>query len=193
MIDIPEWSLSPDFLTDINLDESGSIVTGMQNAAQTAGWSLNQNNVSLNIDLNTLVNLQNGIGGGRDAGSSNSSFVRSELEEGYYQADIDFYVDRGFLKTIRTGVKYRNSTLHRETGNTFFLDPNFDIAAGEASEQGITRFDSYQWNGGMPLAQNVFTSESNIVGGFDINQMPSIDWDKYRDMVTAEYVPYNTY
>ncbi|WP_024591188.1 MULTISPECIES: TonB-dependent receptor [unclassified Pseudoalteromonas] len=268
VIDIPEWSLNSDFLTDVNLDESGSIVTGMQydamasgiesdmqfpwmrgsyvreestsdtfdfnltyegdnfkarfvvgntkseggpeesweaaykssnagenataiqNAAQMAGWSLNQNNVSLNIDPNTLANLQSGIGGGRDAGSSNSSFVRSELEEDYYQADVDFYVDWGFLKTIRTGVKYRNSTLHRETGNTFFLDPNFDITAGEASEQGITRFDSYQWNGGMPLAQNVFTSESNIVGGFGINQMPSIDWDKYRDMVTASYVPY---
>ncbi|MBB1445143.1 TonB-dependent receptor [Pseudoalteromonas sp. SG43-3] len=268
VIDIPEWSLNPDFLTDVNLDESGTIVTGMQydamasgvendmqfpwmrgsyvreestshtfdfnltyegdnfkarfvigntqseggpeesweaaykssnagenaatiqNAAQTAGWSLNQNNVSLNIDPNTLVNLQNGVGGGRDAGSSNSSFVRSELEEDYYQADVDFYVDWGFLKTIRTGVKYRNSILHRETGNTFFLDPNFDIAAGEASEQGITRFDSYQWNGGMPLAQNVFTSENNIAGGFDINQMPSIDWNKYRDIVTASYVPY---
>ncbi|KAA1155906.1 TonB-dependent receptor [Pseudoalteromonas distincta] len=268
VIDIPEWSLNPDFLTDVNLDESGTIVTGMQydamasgvendmqfpwmrgsyvreestsdtfdfnlayegdnfkarfvigntqseggpeesweaaykssnagenaatiqNAAQTAGWSLNQNNVSLNIDPNTLVNLQNGVGGGRDAGSSNSSFIRSELEEDYYQADVDFYVDWGFLKTIRTGVKYRNSTLHRETGNTFFLDPNFDIAAGEASEQGITRFDSYQWNGGMPLAKNVFTSENNIAGGFDINQMPSIDWNKYRDMVTASYVPY---
>lgn len=268
VIDIPEWSLNPEFLTDVNLDESGTIVTGMQydamasgvendmqfpwmrgsyireestsdtfdfnltyegdnfkarfvigntqseggpeesweaaykssnagenaatiqNAAQTAGWSLNQNNVSLNIDPNTLVNLQNGVGGGRDAGSSNSSFVRSELEEDYYQADVDFYVDWGFLKTIRTGVKYRNSILHRETGNTFFLDPNFDIAAWEASEQGITRFDSYQWNGGMPLAQNVFTSENNIAGGFDINQMPSIDWNKYRDMVTASYVPY---
>lgn len=268
VIDIPEWSLNSDFLTDVNLDESGTIVTGMQydamasgiesdmqfpwmrgsyvreestsdtfdfnltyegenfkarfvvgntkseggpeesweaaykssnagenaatiqNAAQTAGWSLNQNNVSFNIDPNTLTNLQSGIGGGRDAGSSNSSFVRSELEEDYYQADVDFYVDWGFLKTIRTGVKYRNSSLHRETGNTFFLDPNFNIAAGEASEQGITRFDSYQWNGGMPLAQNVFTSESNIVGGFDINQMPSIDWNKYRDMVTASYVPY---
>ncbi|MGO3424140.1 MAG: TonB-dependent receptor [Pseudoalteromonas distincta] len=268
VIDIPEWSLNPDFLMDVNLDESGTIVTGMQydamvsgvendmqfpwmrgsyvreestsdtfdfnltyegdnfkarfvigntqseggpeesweaaykssnagenaatiqNAAQTAGWSLNQNNVSLNIDPNTLVNLQNGVGGGRDAGSSNSSFVRSELEEDYYQADVDFYVDWGFLKTIKTGAKYRNSTLHRETGNTFFLDPNFDIAAGEASEQGITRFDSYQWNGGMPLAQNVFTSENNIAGGFDINQMPSIDWNKYRDMVTASYVPY---
>ncbi|GEB71567.1 TonB-dependent receptor [Pseudoalteromonas carrageenovora] len=268
VIDIPEWSLNPDFLTAVKLDETGTIATGMQydamasgvendmqfpwmrgsyvreestsdtfdfnltyegdnfkarfvigntqseggpeesweaaykssnagenaatiqNAAQTAGWSLEQDNVSLNIDPNTLVNLQNGIGGGRDAGSSNSSFVRSELEEDYYQADVDFYVDWGFLKTIRTGAKYRHATLHRETGNTFFLDPNFDIAAGEASEQGITQFDSYQWNGGMPLAQDVFTNQTNIIGGFSINQMPSVDWDKYRDLVTASYNPY---
>lgn len=268
VIDIPEWSLSPDFLTAVNLDETGTIATGMQydamasgvendmqfpwmrgsyvreestsdtfdfnltyeddnfkarfvigntqseggpeesweaaykssnagenaatiqNAAQTAGWSLEQDNVSLNIDPNTLANLQNGIGGGRDAGSSNSSFVRSELEEDYYQSDVDFYVDWGFLKTIRTGAKYRHATLHRETGNTFFLDPNFDIAAGEASEQGITQFDSYQWNGGMPLAQDVFTNQTNIIGGFGINQMPSVDWDKYRDLVTANYNPY---
>ncbi|MEL0649301.1 TonB-dependent receptor [Pseudoalteromonas agarivorans] len=268
VIDIPEWSLNPDFLTAVNLDETGTIATGMQydamasgvendmqfpwmrgsyvreestsdtfdfnltyegdnfkarfvigntqseggpeesweaaykssnasenaatiqNAAQTAGWSLEQDNVSLNIDPTTLANLQNGIGGGRDAGSSNSSFVRSELEEDYYQADVDFYVDWGFLKTIRTGAKYRHATLHRETGNTFFLDPNFDIAAGEASEQGITQFDSYQWNGGMPLAQDVFTNQTNIIGGFSINQMPSVDWDKYRDLVTANYNPY---
>ncbi|KAA1153354.1 TonB-dependent receptor [Pseudoalteromonas sp. FUC4] len=268
VIDIPEWSLNPNFLTDVNIDESGTIVTGMQydamasgvendmqfpwmrgsyvreestsdtfdfnltyegdnfkarfvvgntkseggpeesweaaykssnagenataiqNAAQTAGWSLEQDNVSLNIDPNTLANLQNGVGGGRDAGSSNSSFVRSELEENYYQADVDFYVDWGFLKTIRTGAKYRHATLHRETGNTFFLDPNFDIAAGEASEQGITQFDSYQWNDGMPLAQGVFTNQTNIIGGFSINQMPSVDWDKYRDLVTANYNPY---
>ncbi|MEL0633950.1 TonB-dependent receptor [Pseudoalteromonas carrageenovora] len=268
VIDIPEWSLNPDFLTAVNLDETGTIATGMQydamasgvendmqfpwmrgsyvreestsdtfdfnltyegdnfkarfvigntqseggpeesweaaykssnagenaatiqNAAQTAGWSLEQDNVSLNIDPSTLANLQNGIGGGRDAGSSNSSFVRSELEEDYYQADVDFYVDWGFLKTIRTGAKYRHATLHRETGNTFFLDPNFDIAAGEASEQGIMQFDSYQWNGGMPLAQDVFTNQTNIIGGFSINQMPSVDWDKYRDLVTANYNPY---
>uniref|UniRef100_UPI003567B002 TonB-dependent receptor n=1 Tax=Pseudoalteromonas sp. TaxID=53249 RepID=UPI003567B002 len=131
-----------------------------------------------------------GVGGGRDAGSSNSSFVRSELEESYYQADIDFYADWGFLTTIRTGVKYREATLHRETGNTFFLDPSFDIAAGEAREGGITRFDSYQWNNGMPLAKDVFTSESNIAGGFNINHMPTIDWQKYRDIITSNYVPY---
>ncbi|MFP3458408.1 hypothetical protein R0J89_19355, partial [Psychrobacter sp. SIMBA_152] len=82
------------------------------------------------------------------------------------------------------------ATLHRETGNTFFLDPNFDIAAAEASKGGITRFDSYQWNDGMPLAQDVFINEGNIAGGFNINQMPGIDWDKYRDIVTSHYVPY---
>uniref|UniRef100_UPI003562FB9E TonB-dependent receptor n=1 Tax=Pseudoalteromonas sp. TaxID=53249 RepID=UPI003562FB9E len=182
VIDMPEWSLNPDFLTDVNLDESGTIINGMQfdaaasgvqgdmqfpwmrgsyvreesssnsfdvnlsyqgddfnarfvagntrakggpkesweaaykssnageqaatieNAAQHAGWQLGKNDVTLNIDPNTLANLLSGVGGGRDAGSSNSSFVRSELEESYYQADIDFYADWGFLTTIRTGV-----------------------------------------------------------------------------------------
>ncbi|MGE6448695.1 TonB-dependent receptor [Pseudoalteromonas tetraodonis] len=268
VIDIPEWSLNPDFLTDVSLDESGTIINGMQfdaaasgaendmqlpwmrgryvreestsntfdfnltyegdyfkarfvagntrseggpkesweaaykssnagenesrieNASQTAGWQINENDISLNIDPNTLANLLNGVGGGRDPGSSNSSLVRSELKEDYYQADFDIYTDWGILRTIKTGVKYREATLHRETGNTFFLDPNFDIAAGEASEGGITRFDSYQWNNGMPLAQDVFINEGNIAGGFNINQMPGIDWQKYRDIVTSHYVPY---
>ncbi|WP_350552290.1 TonB-dependent receptor [Pseudoalteromonas sp. 120-MNA-CIBAN-0494] len=268
VIDMPEWSLNPDYLTDVNLDESGTIVNGMQfdatasgaqgdmqfpwmrgsyvreesssdtfdfnltyegddfkarfvagntrskggpeesweaaykssntsenpttieNAAQNAGWQLGKNDVTLNIDPNTLANLLSGVGGGRDPGSSNSSFVRSELEESYYQGDLDFYTDWGFLTTIKTGVKYREATLHRETGNTFFLDPRFDIVAGEAKEGGITRFDSYQWNNGMPAAQDVFINQGNIAGGFNINQMPSIDWDKYRDMITSNYVPY---
>ncbi|ATC95086.1 TonB-dependent receptor [Pseudoalteromonas tunicata] len=268
VVDIPEWSLNPSFLTDVGLDESGTIVNAMQfdasasgvehdmqlpwmrgsyvrekstsdtldfnvtyegdlfklrfvaghtqsdggpsesweaaykssnagenastveNAAQTAGWSIDRNSVSLNIDPNTLTNLLNGIGGGRDPGSSNSSFVRSELAETYYQGDLDFYADWGMLKTIKTGVKYRKATLHRETANTFFLDPNFDIAAAQASDNGITRFDSYQWNNGMPLAKDVFTSEDNLIGGFSINQMPTIDWDKYRNTILTNYVPY---
>lgn len=270
VVDMPEWALNQDFLTDIALDETGKIVTGMgynaaasgiekdmqlpwlrgnyvdeestsdtfdfnltyegdnfkarfvagktkakggpkesweaaykssnagedqstiENAAQSATWSLSNDRVSMQIDPNTLDNLLAGVGGGRDIGSSNSSFVRSTLEENYYQGDVDFYVDWGIFTTIRTGAKYRDATLHRETGNNFFLDPNFDIAAGEASEGGITKFDSYQWNDGMPAAQDVFnrTGESNLTGGFNINLMPTINWDKYRDYINSNYVPY---
>lgn len=270
VVDIPEWSLNPDFLTGVTLDESGTIVTGMdysavasgvekdmqlpwlrgsyvdeestsdtfdfnltyegdnftarfvagktkakggpkesweaaykssnagegentvENASQTAGWSITDDNVSMQLDPNIVSNLLAGVGGGRDAGSSNSSFVRSTLEEKYYQADVDFYVDWGIFTTLRTGAKYRDATLHRETGNNFFLDPNFDIAAGEASAGGITQFDSYQWNNGMPSATTVFNSqgEENIAGGFNINVMPTINWDQYRDYIYSNYVPY---
>lgn len=270
VVDMPEWALNPDFLTGITLDESGTIVNGMdysamasgvekdmqlpwlrgsyvdeestsdtfdfnlsyegdnftarfvvgktkakggpkeswqaaykssnagegqsniENASQSAAWSISDDRISMLIDPNTLNNLLAGVGGGRDAGSSNSSFVRSTLEEKYYQGDVDFYVDWGILTTIRTGAKYRDASLHRETGNNFFLDPSFDIAAGEASAGGITQFDSYQWNNGMPQAQDVFNveGESNIAGGFNINLMPTINWDKYRDYIYSNYVPY---
>nr|WP_301003284.1 hypothetical protein [Pseudoalteromonas sp.] len=37
VIDIPEWSLNPDFLTDVSLDESGTIINGMQFDAAASG------------------------------------------------------------------------------------------------------------------------------------------------------------
>ncbi|MDF2178607.1 TonB-dependent receptor [Aliiglaciecola sp. CAU 1673] len=269
VVDIPEWSLSPNFLTDVHLDPSGTVVTGMdytvgaggterdmqfpwmrgtytreestsdtfdfnltyegdsftarfvgghteaeggpeenweaafkssnwgegdafvENAAQYAGWSLDDR-VSIYMDPATLTNLLSGVGGGRDPGSSNSSFVRSTLEETYFQADFEFHVDWGMFSKISTGAKYRDAELHRETGNNFFLDPSFDIEGALASGRGINVFDSYQWNGGMPLAQDVLNSsgEGNIAGGFNINLMPTINWDKYRDIILSNYVPY---
>ncbi|MEN3157969.1 TonB-dependent receptor [Alkalimonas sp. NCh-2] len=269
VVDIPEWSLNPNFLTGVTVDASGTIITGMDysagaggiendmqfpwmrgtyvrekstsdtfdfnfsyqgdrftfravagqtkakggptesweaaykssnwgegedsiiNAAQFAGWSLGDK-VSMYMDPNTLNNLLAGMGGGRDPGSSSSSFVRSTLQERYAQFDIDVDVDWGIFHTVRTGAKLRDAELHRETGNNFFLAPDFDIEAALASGRGITVFDSYQWNGGMPLAKDVFKpqGEGNIAGGFITNLMPVIDWDKYRDIILSNYVPY---
>lgn len=163
----------------------------IENAAQYAGWSLGDR-MSMYMDPNTLTNLLNGVGGGRDPGSSNSSFVRSTLEERYYQLDVDFDVEWGIFTLIRSGLKFRDAKLHRETGNNFFLAPDFDIEGALASGRGIDQFDSYQWNGGMPLARDVLKpeGEGNIAGGFDINLMPVVDWDKYRDIILSNYKPY---
>jgi len=164
----------------------------IENAAAYSGWAVQGNQMTMYMDPNMLNNLVGGVGGGVDPGSSNSSFINSTLEEDYFQADVDFDVDFSIFTTIRTGIKYRSATLHRETRNTFYLDPNFDIAAGEASENGISRDDSYQWNGGMPDARVVMnpTSLGNIPGGFNINLFPSINWDAYANYLADNFVKY---
>ncbi|WP_448548093.1 TonB-dependent receptor [Thalassotalea fusca] len=269
-IDMPEWSLTNGTITDVTLDDSGTIITGLdysagatgteqmmhfpwvrgvynreestsdtfdfsatyegdsyqlrvvlghteaeggpeeryeaayyasnkdtgeaalENAAMYSGWSIHDRQMNVYMDPNIINNLQAGVGGGVDPGSSNSSFVTSSIEEDYFQTDVDFDIDYGIFTTIRAGVKYRKSQLHRETRNTFYLDPSFDIAAGEASENGITRADSYQWNGGMPDATTIMNDSSvgNIPGGFNINIMPSINWDAYASYLRDNFVKY---
>lgn len=164
----------------------------LENAAQYSGWAIQNNQMTMYVDPNMLNNLHAGIGGGVDPGSSNSSFVASTLEEDYAQVDLDFDVDFSVFSSIQTGVKYRKASLHRETRNTFYLDPDFDIEAGEASEGGITRSDSYQWNGGMPDPTDILntTPMGNIPGGFNINLMPTINWDSYANYLNDNFVKY---
>ena len=164
----------------------------IENSANYSGWEIRNDKMHMYVDPNMLTNLQAGIGGGVDPGSSNSSFIASTLEEDYFQADLELEVDLGIFHTIRTGGKYRKATLHRETRNTFYLDPEFDIEEGEAREGGITRADSYQWNGGMPDATLILNSDpmGNIPGGFGINLMPTINWGAYAGYLQDNFVKY---
>ncbi|MFC3032196.1 TonB-dependent receptor [Pseudoalteromonas fenneropenaei] len=270
---IPEWKYSPDYLTGVELDESGTIVTGMdfttgaggtegnlefpwiigsytveentsdtydfgfeyagdvydlrgkfgrtqaeggpseswsaayksgqpakrsdsglvENAASYAGWRLGDR-VSLYADPALLTNLQAGIAGDPDPGSTGSSFVVSDLAENYAQLDLDYRLDYGIIDTLRVGVKYRNAKLHRETNNTFFITQAGaeQIASGELDpfSQGAIDKVSYQWIDGMPDLTEILNEESeqNIPGGFSVNVMPTINWDRYRDIVTSQYV-----
>lgn len=164
----------------------------VENAAQFAGWAINNNRMNMYIDPNMLTNLFADIGGGADPGSSNSSFVNSEIEEDYFQVDFDGDVNFSIFSKIRAGLKYRNAKLHRQTSNTFYLSPDFDIAAGEARPGGITRDDSYQWNNGMPDASLILntTGMGNIAGGFNINLMPTINWNAYANYLADNFVRY---
>ncbi|MDN3380238.1 MULTISPECIES: TonB-dependent receptor [unclassified Pseudoalteromonas] len=272
---IPEWKYSPDYLTDVILDETGTIVTGMdftsgasgsegnlefpwiigsytkekdtsdtydfafeyagdvfdlrgkfgrteasggpsesfsaayksgqpasrsdsgvnENAASFAGWRLGDR-VSLYADPALLSNLHAGIAGDPDPGSTGSSFIVSDLKEDYGQLDLEYHIAYGILDTIRVGVKHRKATLHRETNNTFFItqDGADRIASGDLDpfSQGAIDEVAYQWIGGMPNLEDVLNQESekNIAGGFEVNTMPSINWQQYRDIVTNEYVKY---
>lgn len=274
-LQIPEWKYNPDYLTGVQLDDTGTIVTGMdftsgaggsegnlefpwiigsyteekdtsdtydfafeyagsvfdfkgkfgrtqasggpsesfsaayksgqpgsrsdsgdnENAAAFAGWRLGDR-VSLYADPALLTNLQAGIAGDPDPGSTGSSFIVSDLKEEYGQLDLDYHVAYGIVDTLRMGVKHRKATLHRETNNTFFItqDGANRIASGELDpfSQGAIDEVAYQWIGGMPNLEDVLNreSEQNIAGGFEINTMPTINWQQYRDVVTNEYVKY---
>ncbi|WP_206483047.1 TonB-dependent receptor [Thalassotalea sp. G2M2-11] len=167
----------------------------VENAAAFAGWRLGDR-VSLYADPAVLDNLKAGIAGDPDPGSTGSSFIVSELEEDYAQIDLDYQLDYGIVDILRVGAKYRNATLHRETNNTFFVTPEgaAGIASGELDpfNQGDIDNVAYHWIGGMPSMPDILNenSEQNIPGGFDVNVMPTINWDRYRDIVTSEYVKY---
>ncbi|MCV2885518.1 TonB-dependent receptor [Aestuariibacter sp. AA17] len=166
----------------------------LRNAANYAGWRLD-NQVSLYADPLLLENLQAGIGGDPDPGSTYSSFAISDIEEDYAQIDVDYSVNWGPISQIRVGAKYRESELHREVNNTFFLTPEGVelIASGQLDpKDGPMEDYMYQWIGGMPNFADVLNDqgEQNITGGFNINVMPTINWDKYRDIVTDNYQEY---
>lgn len=183
------WSAAYKSGQPASRSDSGQV----ENAASFAGWRLGDR-VSLYADPALLSNLQAGIAGDPDPGSTGSSFVVSDLEEDYAQLDLDYRVGYGIVDTLRVGAKYRKATLHRETNNTFFItqDGADRIASGELDpfSQGAIDEVSYQWIGGMPKLEDILnaTSEQNIPGGFEVNAMPTINWDRYREIVTSEYV-----
>ncbi len=162
-------------------------------AAHYYGWGINNNAMNVYMDPEMLTNLRSGTGGSFDPGSSNSSFITSTLEEDYIQADLEFDVDWGFIHNLRTGVKYRDAMLHRETRNTFYLSPDFDIEAGEASPGGITRSDSYQWSGGEPELAGMLHENSvgNFPKGVNTNLFPAMNWDKYHNYLTSNFKRYD--
>ncbi|GLS25167.1 TonB-dependent receptor [Marinibactrum halimedae] len=164
----------------------------VESAAQVAGWNLN-GRVNMYTDPNILTNLLNGFGGNADIGSTNSSFAVSDLEEDYMQLDVEFDVEFGIFTTIHTGMKYRSSALHRETRNTFFVEQetidglnNGTIDPDDLGDLG------YQRIGGNPETRDILNTspEDNITGGFGINVMPTINWGRYRSIVSSNYEKY---
>lgn len=175
---------------------SSSASGQVENAASYAGWRLTDR-VELYADPMLLENLQAGLGGDPDPGSTGSSFVTSELEETYYQLDVDYQTDWEIIDTIRFGGKYRDSELHRQTNNTFFITQEGAdaIASGDLDpyNQGAIDAVSYQRIGGMPQFTDILNAqgEQNIPGGFSVNIMPTINWGEFRNIIDSEYVRYD--
>lgn len=153
----------------------------IENASTFTRWQSAGEILAFDLDPNFHSNLANGVGGGIDPGSTNSSFVRSTQEETFLQLDADIEVDWGFVHTFRVGVKHRDAEVHRETGNTFYI-----VKGGDGSQ---LQQQSYVNNGGIPTLEDVLLDKpiDNIVGGFSANVFPGVDVNKYRNYLNSNY------
>lgn len=176
---------------NVMTDADGNTLYNHNNASQTAGWSLTDDTISMYLDPDTLTNIKNGLGGTPDRGSISSGWEQSELEETYAQLDLDFDVDWGPVNRLRTGLKYRNTELQRFTGDTLWWTPGLSPDEVANLEEGDT-YDNDTNGPGVPAFKDVINDnpEDNIIGGFNINQMPTINWDKYREIVRSNYQDY---
>lgn len=165
------------------------------NTADYWGWRFENENLVTNIDPEMFNRLQAGEGGEADIGATDSSFVGGTQEEDYAQIDTDWYVDWGIVETLRFGLKYRKGSIHRDTRNTYYLDKDFDIAAGEARPGGITLDDDYSRNGGIPLLVDVIASQplGNLGGSINTNIFPAVNWIAYQNQLESNFQRYTRF
>lgn len=166
-----------------------------QNSSQFYGWSFENQELFTYMDPEMFNNLKAGIGGEADPGATDSSFVGGTQEEDYAQVDVEWFVDWNIIETLHFGAKYRNGAIRRDTRNTFYLDPDFDIAAGEASPGGITLEDDYSRNGGIPNILDVLPDEplGNLSDVINVNVFPAVDWHKYQSELNKNFKPYTRF
>lgn len=166
-----------------------------ENASFFYGWSFDNKKLSTYMDPEVFNRLQAGIGGEADVGATDSSFVTGTQEEDYAQVDVDWFVDWGVVENLHFGVKFRDGKIRRDTRNTFYLAPDFDVAAGEASPGGITLEDDYSRNGGIPVITEVLadTPLGNLSDVINTNIFPAVDWHKYQEVLNTNFKPYTRF
>ncbi|QYJ75704.1 TonB-dependent receptor [Shewanella sp. FJAT-52076] len=155
------------------------------------GYDLSGHKMTTYMDPKMIENLTAGIGGQADVGATDSSFVTGTQEEKYASLDVDYFVDWGMVHTLHFGLKYRDGKIHRDTRNTFYLSPDFDIAAGEAAGT-INLDDDYSRNGGIPDIRDVIMPGSlgNLSDVINTNLFPAVDWQRYQQIVSENFVQY---
>ena len=166
----------------------------LNEASSYYGWDLTNKEMTTYMDPSAIDNLKAGIGGDADVGATDSSFVSGTQEETYASIDVDYYVDWGVVEKLVLGAKYRDGEIHRETRNSFYLSPDFDIAGEEAAGT-IDLDDDYSRNGGIPNITDVILSGSldNLSDAINTNLFPAVDWYRYRDLVNENFVQYTRF
>jgi TonB-dependent receptor len=119
-----------------------------------------------------------------DTGSTDSSWMQTEVEQNYFQADFTKLFEAGWLDSIQFGTKYRDGKVHRNTGNTYWVCQGLDPAD----------YDNNRYQAGCDStagdAQPGFLLSSpisNIAGGFNANVFPGVNYPAYINYLNQTY------
>ncbi|WP_317152561.1 TonB-dependent receptor [Sphingopyxis indica] len=153
-------------------------ITGQeQNGNFFSGWDFTNGNLSMEFSPELQDNIKNGIAQ-IDVGSTGSGFTNSELSQRYAQLDLVRHFD-GFLRALRVGGKWRDMSIHRETGrNEWYADPATELRYQDTPEGAVARPEYFY---DQPIG--------NIAGGFSANVYPGINFERYLDYINTTYGP----
>ncbi|MGH6632772.1 MAG: TonB-dependent receptor, partial [Sphingopyxis sp.] len=122
-------------------------------------------------------NIKNGIAQ-IDVGSTGSGFTNSAISQRYAQLDLVRRFD-SFLSAFRVGGKWREMSIHRETGrNEWYADPATKRRYQDTPAGAVARPEYFY---DKPIG--------NIAGGFGANLFPGINFNNYLDYINDTYGP----
>lgn len=119
-----------------------------------------------------------------DTGSTDSSWMQTEVEQNYFQADFTKLFETGWLDSIQFGTKYRDGKVHRNTGNTYWVCQGLD-----PSDYDNNRYQAGCDSTAGDAQPGFFLSNpiSNIAGGFNANVFPGINYPAYINYLNQTY------
>ncbi len=153
-------------------------ITGQeQNGNFLSAWDFTGGNLNMEFSPELQENIKNGIAQ-IDVGSTGSGFTNSAISQRYAQLDLVRRFD-SVLSAFRVGGKWREMSIHRETGrNEWYADPATKRRYQDTPEGAVARPEYFYDN---PIG--------NIAGGFSASSFPGINFSNYLDYINDTYGP----
>lgn len=148
-----------------------------QNGNFLSMWDFTGGNLNMEFSPELQENIKNGIAQ-IDVGSTGSGFTNSAISQRYAQLDLVRRFD-GLLSAFRVGGKWREMSIHRETGrNEWYADPATKLRYQDTPAGAVARPEYFY---DKPIG--------NIGGGFNANLFPGINFSNYLDYINDTYGP----
>lgn len=154
---------------------------GWDEANQLSQWNFNPI-PTMTVSPDILQKLQSGIAL-IDVGSTGSSWIQTKIKQKYAQLDVTKLFPDSFIRSIQFGVKYRDGTVHRNTGNTYWYCPGTTQRYQDSGGCGSSFPDPRSPYSGFFLPNSI----DNFQGGIAANVFPAIDVRNYLSYLDKTY------